>query len=182
MNTIFPSSQGPTHGNHSYRECEDGPYAADNENGEEKQWIVRIRVLSRVFGSMEVVGSANTADDADGDAEEVGASQRVEVHVGNGATESDHDSGNEEKLEHVREEIVDRAEDERSDLDGEAKCICDSQTGLDEVWLREDEGGKEDSMSCALHAFRDWWKALLQSAEVDERRHESWYLNVRTLD
>lgn len=37
-------------------------------------------------------------------------------------------------------------------------------------------------MRSALHALGDGWKSLLKPGQVNERRHQSWHLDVRSLN
>jgi hypothetical protein len=54
--------------------------------------------------------------------------------------------------------------------------------GVVEVLCREDERGEEDAVDGAAHALCNRRKTLCQAVEVDERSHESWYLDVRASD
>ena len=46
-----------------------------------------------------------------------------------------------------------------------------------QVLRSKNEGGKEDSVDCATHALCNRRQPCPQSAEEDQRSHQSWYLD-----
>jgi hypothetical protein len=53
---------------------------------------------------------------------------------------------------------------------------------LTSVMLKPKLRGEEDAVDGAAHALCNRRKTLCQTVEVDERSHESWYLDVRASD
>lgn len=51
-----------------------------------------------------------------------------------------------------------------------------------EVLGCDNQGGKEDTMSCAMHALGNSWQTRLEAVEVDQCAKESGYLNIALLD
>lgn len=54
--------------------------------------------------------------------------------------------------------------------------------GVVEVLGGEDEGGEEDAVDGATHAFGDWGKALLQAGEIDKGAHQGGDLDMGAVD